>query len=236
MAIHHWWGQVMRGFFAWRRRNIRITKGCSPGQMVRPFLNSQGGEGRVHFGWSAKGKASYKAQWDLMQSHPDGLGMLGAGHDAVWRSAQASWFEWLKGSAPFLKTWSEAYQRDVRNRQQHFLTGPLSVFMKPKKRHREAASYKLMRKMVVQVRKRGYVIPEPVVSGTHYFSLPKGLENIRMVYNGSSCGLNDVLWAPRFGLLMVKQTQRALLPGYIQCDLDGGGQFPNYYLHEELCQ
>ena len=55
-----------------------------------------------------------------------------------------------------------------------------------------------------------------------------------MFYNGTSCGLNDVLWAPRFDLSMVKQTLRLLLPGYLQCDLDVGEQFPNYYLHKEL--
>ncbi len=57
-----------------------------------------------------------------------------------------------------------------------------------------------------------------------------------MVYNGTSCGLNNVLLAPRFGLPTVKQTLRALMSGYLQCDLDVGEQFPNYYLHEELRQ
>ena len=93
-----------------------------------------------------------------------------------------------------------------------------------------------MRKKVVQVRKWGYISSGPVASGTHYFSVPKGLDDIRMVYNGMSCRLNDVLWAPRFGLPTVKQTLRALLSGYMQCDLDIGEQFPNYYLHEELRQ
>ncbi len=93
-----------------------------------------------------------------------------------------------------------------------------------------------MRKKVVQVRKRGYISSGPVVSGTHYFFVPKGLDDICMVYNGTSCGLNYVLWAPRFDLPAVKQTLRAPLPGYMQCDLDVGEQFPNYYLHEELRQ
>jgi hypothetical protein len=110
------------------------------------------------------------------------------------------------------------------------------VFLKAQKRHRDAASHELMRKKVVQVRKSGYVSAGPVVSGTHYFSVPKGLDDIRMVYNGTSCGLNDVLWAPRFGLPTVKQTLRSLLPGYLQCDLDVAEQFPNYYLHEDLRQ
>ncbi len=55
-----------------------------------------------------------------------------------------------------------------------------------------------------------------------------------MVYNGTSCGLNDVLWAPCFAPPTVKQMLRALLPGYMQCDLDVGEQFPNFYLHKEL--
>ena len=93
-----------------------------------------------------------------------------------------------------------------------------------------------MPKKVVQVRKRGYISSGPVFSGTHSFSVPKVLDDIRMVYNGTSCGLDDVLWAPRFGLPTVKQTIRALLPRYMQCDLDVGEQVPNYYLHEELWQ
>ncbi len=55
-------------------------------------------------------------------------------------------------------------------------------------------------------------------------------------YNGRSCSLNYVLWVPWFGLLTVKQTLRALLPGYLQCDLDVREQFSNYYLHVELRQ
>ncbi len=55
-----------------------------------------------------------------------------------------------------------------------------------------------------------------------------------MVYSSTSCGLNDVLWAPRFGLPTVRQTLRALLPGYFQCNLDVGEQFLNYPLHTDL--
>jgi hypothetical protein len=55
-----------------------------------------------------------------------------------------------------------------------------------------------------------------------------------MVYNGMSCGLNDALWAPRFGLPTVKQTLRSLLTGYHQCDLDVSEQFLNFSLHQDL--
>ena len=142
-------------------------------KMVCHLLSTKEGVGVVHFAWSTKGRASYKTQWTLIRTHPDGQAMVWAGHDAIRRSAHASWFEWLEGSAPFFWNWSEAYQREVRDGQQHFLTGPLPVFLKAQKRHRDAASHELMCKKVVKVRKGGYVSAGPVVSGTHYFSVPK---------------------------------------------------------------
>jgi hypothetical protein len=112
--------------------------------------------------------------------------------------------------------------------------GPFPVFLQPQKQHRDLTKHKLMRAKVVQVRKRGYILPGQVIRGTHYFCVNKGLDDIRMVYNGTSCSLNEVLWAPRFGLPTVKHTLRALLPGYFQCNLDMGEQFLNYPLHMEL--
>jgi hypothetical protein len=38
LGLSCWRQQVLRGFFAWRKSNIWITKGCSPGQMVHPVL------------------------------------------------------------------------------------------------------------------------------------------------------------------------------------------------------
>jgi len=61
-ALRRWRWQVLRGFFAWRRRNIRVTKGCSPGQMVSHLLSTKDGVGVVHFAWTMKGWAFYKAQ------------------------------------------------------------------------------------------------------------------------------------------------------------------------------
>ena len=54
------------------------------------------------------------------------------------------------------------------------------------------------------------------------------------MYNGTSSGLNDAVWAPHFGLPYVTHTIRSLMPGYCQCDLDVGEMFLNFLLHEEL--
>ncbi len=70
----------------------------------------------------------------------------------------------------------------------------------------------------------------------HYFCVPKGTSDICMVYNGTSCGLNACLHAPRYGLLQVKHTLRALREGYYQCNLDVREQFLNFKLRDNLRQ
>ena len=84
-ALRRWQRQVLRGFFAWRRRNIQVTKGCQPGQMVRHLLSTKEGVGVVHFAWITKVRASYKTQWTFICSHPDRQVTVRAGHDAIRR-------------------------------------------------------------------------------------------------------------------------------------------------------
>jgi hypothetical protein len=57
---------------------------------------------------------------------------------------------------------------------------------------------KQMIKKLDKVLARGYISPGLVVSLTSYFAVPKGDQDIRLVYDGTSSGLNDALWAPSF--------------------------------------
>ena len=91
-----------------------------------------------------------------------------------------------------------------------------------------------MNNKVDKVRKRLYIEPGTVLSTTHMFYVCKCFNGIRMVYNGTSFGLNLALWAPHFGLPIVQHTFRALLPGYSQCDMDVGEMFLNFPLHPDL--
>jgi hypothetical protein len=91
-----------------------------------------------------------------------------------------------------------------------------------------------MRAKVVKVRKLDYITTGTVRSGTHFFCVPKGDSDIRMVYNGTGCGLNANVGAPHFVLPTVMNTLCSLLPGYYQADLDVGDQFLNFKLHESM--
>jgi hypothetical protein len=95
------------------------------------------------------------------------------------------------------------------------MTGRLEPpFLRKQAKVRDPNQHELMRAKVVQVRQRGYIKTGEVVSGIHYFCVPMGTSDICMVYNGTSCGLNACLHAPRYGLLQVKHTLRALREGY----------------------
>jgi hypothetical protein len=55
-----------------------------------------------------------------------------------------------------------------------------------------------------------------------------------MVYNGTSCGLNDCLFAPHFSLPVIQLVLRSLNPGYHSADIDIGEMFLNFTLGEEV--
>jgi len=58
--------------------------------------------------------------------------------------------------------------------------------------------------------------------------------NIQMVYNGTSCGLNESLWAPWFGLPTMDTMARTVDLGYWAADNDYGEMFLNFWQHDEL--
>jgi hypothetical protein len=62
-----------------------------------------------------------------------------------------------------------------------------------------------------------------------YFGVPKA-DDIRVVYNGASCGLNEKVWAPNFWLPMAKSATRVLNFNYCGVDIDLGEFFLNFPL------
>jgi hypothetical protein len=55
-----------------------------------------------------------------------------------------------------------------------------------------------MKAKLSKVRDRRYITPGFVKSLTTFFSVPKGEDDIRMVYDASVSGLNNAIWVPRF--------------------------------------
>jgi hypothetical protein len=85
-----------------------------------------------------------------------------------------------------------------------------------------------------KVRARGYISPGVVESLTSFFAVPKGDDDIRLVYDGSVSGLNTSIWVPRFFLPTIRTPLRAVDEGTYMADIDIGEMFLNFILHREL--
>ena len=86
---------------------------------------------------------------------------------------------------------------------------------------------------LTKARRRGYISIGEAKIMSHYLSVPKG-EDICMLYNGNSSGLNEVIWASHFSLTTVKSTLRATEQGSYTADRDIGEIFLNFMLSKEV--
>ena len=85
-----------------------------------------------------------------------------------------------------------------------------------------------------KIRRLQYISPGLVKSEIEVFHVAKGEDDIRLVYNGTSCGLNAVLWAPWFAVPTVNTLLRTVEAGTFMGDGDIGDQFHNFMWHPSL--
>jgi hypothetical protein len=84
---------------------------------------------------------------------------------------------------------------------------------------------------------RGYVVAPTTIDFFRilmdFYSVKKD-SAIRLVCNGTSCGLNNALWAPNFWLPTPATAACSLSYGYFMVDIDLGEMFLNFPLHKIL--
>jgi hypothetical protein len=191
------------------------------------------------FGWTYRWggsqggrKAVYKQWWqELRRKHRKNIE---GGRDCLRRSCKASFWEWLGGSRPYFWLWPGKDLEMVRDGQPHFMLGPIKPYTVPQPKAKTPEMHLQMIAKLVKARLRDYIEVGYAESLMHAFAVPKGLKDIRLVFNGTSCGLNANIFAPRFGLPTVFQTLRSLDVGTFACDIDIGECFLNFMLHESL--
>jgi hypothetical protein len=150
-----------------------------------------------------------------------------AGVDAISRFSGGDWWTWKKGSALFFWRWPVGEQRtSAHDGMPIWIRSRLPQYQCP------ACSPDPLKKHLIQEKlgkDRGYVVtPETqdfIRSLMDFFEVNKGTD-ICLVYNGTSCGLNDALWAPNFWLLTPSTAACTLSYGYYMVDIDFGGNVP----------
>ena len=104
---------------------------------------------------------------------------------------------------------SSGYQRDVRDGQPHYWMGtfgPPVPFLRPQSKHKDPVKQESMRAKVVKARRLEYIKAGRIERGTSFFSVDKGVTDIRIVYNGTSCGLNVSCMHPTLACLPFERT------------------------------
>ena len=80
-------------------------------------------------------------------------------------------------------------------------------------------------------------VPEAGIKNiTDFFAVPKGEQDIRMVFNGTRSGLTDTIWAPSYWLPNATSILRTISFGHRAVDIELGEFFINLPLHDDLKQ
>jgi hypothetical protein len=161
-----------------------------------------------------------------------------AGRSVLSNFAQATWWTWKGGSTLIFWRWPLPYRRIARDGMPPFITGPLPQHLRRRARPPPKIKLPLICDKVATVMSRNYLVPysntSAVTSFIDYFDVPKGSDDVRIVYNGTSCGLNAVTWSPRFPLPTPATAARHLNFNYCGVDIDLGEFFLNFPLPLEL--
>jgi hypothetical protein len=123
-----------------------------------------------------------------------------AGCQVLNRYFGGQWWDWQAGSSLAFWRWNGEEQiGDARDGMRVYIRDTLPENRRPQ-RPPKPADLRLMIAKLDKVLDRGYISPGWVASLTSYFAVPKGENDIRLVYDGSDSGLNEALWSPSFWL------------------------------------
>lgn len=154
----------------------------------------------------------------------------------LWHAAEATWFEYPCGSHINYFRFPVIYQQIARDGVRVYFQdkGPTSM-----EKQRDLADDEVrakVKKKLEKVVNRRYIIEAGVTlkSLIKYFAVPKGDDDIRMVYDATANDLNAAVWVPSFWLPTIDSITRALDSNSFMMDCDVGEQFLNFPLHRDV--
>ena len=162
---------------------------------------------------------------------------LSVGKDCLNNYLNSSFFSWDQGSTLLYWRWAQGEQIHARSGFQPCISDDLPKSSKKASIPKQPVYEKIYSK-IKKALNRGYLKLESDASKVHnvidYFGVEKGESDIRVVFNGTSCGLNGSVWAPNFWLPTSKSMVRALNFNFKSVDIDLGEMFLNFPLSKKL--
>ena len=106
----------------------------------------------------------------------------------------------------------------------------LPIWMRPQRRDNGPSVSLKVDKNMNKLVSRGYITKVVILVLTSFFSLPKGIDDIRMMFDATVSVLNGSLWAPNFMLPSMGSFIMMVGPETHMVDLDIGEMFYNFRL------
>ena len=156
------------------------------------------------------------------------------GAEVLSQALRSSWWEWSSGSTLFFWRWNgDDQQKEARDGMEIFVSGDLPRSQSKPAKCSSLDQLKMVASMEVML-KRGYLEEGFVRRNVHYFSVPKGDDDIRVLFDGTSSGLNNSLWAPNFYLPNSRSAALLLTFSTWMADVDFGEMFHNFFVANKI--
>jgi hypothetical protein len=154
----------------------------------------------------------------------------------LWHSVHTSRFEYHAGSRLVFFCFVKRYQEMARDGVQVYFERPGPAMHESQPSIVDPRVTEMAREKIVKVIKRRYLRMAGITlkSTIKWFAVPKGNDDIRLVYDATANRLNECVWVPTFWLPAIDSLLRALDKYSWMTDRDIGDMFLNFQLHKTI--
>ena len=117
---------------------------------------------------------------------------------------KSSFWDWDDGSIILFWRWPKYIRHEFKDICELFVKGKLPKFTKKQSMSVDKLEFYTVKKKIEKVQNRRYITSGTVLRLTTFFQVPTGYSDIRLVYDLTACGLNDVLWDTKFWMPSVE--------------------------------
>lgn len=113
------------------------------------------------------------SEWIQQTERTGNTADLLAGHECLWCTAYASWWDWTVGSRPFYWRWLAAHRQAAQDGYPPFIQSELPRYNRPQPFERNADTRQKVKEKLSAVRMKRYIDKGEVKSLTSYFGFPR---------------------------------------------------------------
>lgn len=189
---------------------------------------------RSYYAWIIRMRDADDVRADENIGIADDERTLRKARDAIFLADKATYWDWPSGSGVFFWRWPREYWEVLRDGMAPRWISEPNIRNVPQRLDGNPFVDHQVKEKLAKMLLKGHLVWGQVDGLMYFFAVPKGTDDIRMVFDGTKSGLNDCLFAPWFACPTVETTLRSVVAGTWMADDDYGEFFLNYWLHDEL--